>query len=271
MKFKSIGVFDSGFGGLDILKGIVKKLPEYNYIYLGDTARAPYGNRSQEKIFEFSKQAVDFLFAEGCELVIFACNTASSDALRRIQQEYLPKKYPNKRVLGVLIPAVEESVTKTKNSKVGVVATVATVKSEAFIDEFKKVNPKVKVFQKACPLLVPIVESGEIKNPATDIIIKNYLKPLIDKKIDTLVLGCTHYGLLENKIKKAVGPSVSIVSEARVVPDKLSQYLKRHSEIERKLGKNKKIRFCSTDITDSFQKLGSLFFGKNIKTEQVSL
>ncbi len=268
---KSIGVFDSGFGGLDILKGIVRKLPEYNYIYFGDTARAPYGSRSQETILEFSKQAVDFLFAEGCEVIIFACNTASSEALRIIQQEYLPKKYPHKRVLGVLIPAVEFASEKTRNNRVGVIATEATVLSEAFPDEFKKINNKIKVFEAACPLLVPIVELGEINNPSTNDIIRNYLTPLVNKNIDTLVLGCTHYGILETKIKKIVGPHICIVSEARVVPQKFSNYLHRHPEIERLLVKKGKVRFCSTDRTSKFQNLGSKFFGKEIQVEKVNL
>src|SRR3989344_7327726 len=155
---KFIGVFDSGFGGISILRSIVKELPNYNYLYLGDTARTPYGTRSKEIVYEFTKQAVDFMFANNCELIIFACNTASSEALRKIQQNYLPKQYPNKKVLGVLIPAVEEAVIKTKNKRIGVIATEGTVKSNSFVDEITKLDPKIKVFQNSCPLLVPIVE-----------------------------------------------------------------------------------------------------------------
>lgn len=268
---KKIGVFDSGFGGLDILKDIVKKLPQYDYIYLADTARAPYGSRSQEKILEFTTQAVDFLFENGCELIILACNTASSDALHKIQKYYLPKKYPKRRVLGVLVPAVEDAKTKTQNKKIGVIATEATVKSRAFVDEFKKVDTKIKVFQKACPLLVPIVESGEVENPVTDIILKYYLTTLMNKNIDTLVLGCTHYGLLDKKIRKIVGDKVHVVSEAKVVPEKLKDYLERHPEIEVNISKNSTVSFCSTDTTDNFQKFGSKFFGKDIVTQKVEL
>ena len=199
---KYIGVFDSGFGGLDILKTITKKLPNYDYIYLGDTARTPYGTRSKEIIYEFTKQAVDFLFESNCEIIILACNTASSDALKKIQQEYLPKYYPNKKVLGVLIPTAEEAITKTNNNKVGVIATEGTIKSESFKKELLKLNPKIKVFQKACPLLVPIVEAGEQNSNFTETILTKYLKPLIKQRIDTLILGCTHYGILEGKIKK---------------------------------------------------------------------
>ncbi len=266
-----IGVFDSGFGGLNILWGIVKKMPEYDYIYLGDTARAPYGTRSQESVYEFTRQAVDFLFKNNCELIILACNTASSEALRKIQQEYLSKYYPNKRVLGVLIPAVEEAVGKTKNKKVGVIATEGTVNSKAFIREINKIDPKIKVFQKACPLLVPLVEVGEQDSKIADSALENYLKPLIKNKIDILILGCTHYGILEKKIRKIVGPKINIISEAKIVAEKLKDYLERHEEIENKIGKNKKIIFYTTDLTDKFKKLGSKFFGKSIKAEKINL
>lgn len=268
---KSIGVFDSGFGGIDILRGIVKELPEYNYIYLGDTARSPYGTRSSVLVYEFTKQAVDFLFKSNCELVIFACNTASSDALRKIQQEYLPKNYPNKKVLGVLIPAVEEAVKNTKNKKIGVIATEGTVKSCSFIEEIKKLDSSIKVFQKACPLLVPIVEAGEQNSKAVNLILKDYIKNLTKNNIDTLILGCTHYGILENKIKNITGKNIKIISEAKIVPKKLKDYLKRHSEIENKLKKNMSVDFYSTDLTDKFITLGSKFFGKKIKVKKVIL
>ena len=268
---KSIGVFDSGFGGLHILKSIVKELPDYEYIYLGDTARTPYGTRSQEIIYEFTKQAVDFLFENNCELVIFACNTASAEALRKIQREYLPVKYPNKKVLGVLIPLSEESHAKTKNGKVGVLATKSTVDSAAFTRELIKLDKKIKVTQKACPLLVPLVEQGEINSPVTDIILKNYLKHFDKKNIDTLILGCTHYGILENKIKKIIGPNVKIISGEKVVPKKLKTYLEKHTRIEKSLKKNNKVNFYSTDITETFTTLGSLFFGRKIVVKKAEL
>ena len=268
---KFIGVFDSGFGGINILRSIVKKLPNYNYLYLGDTARTPYGTRSKEIVYEFSRQAVDFMFANNCELIIFACNTASSDAIRKIQHEYLPKHYPDKKVLGVLIPASEEAIIKTKNQKIGVIATENTVQSGAFIREIKKLNSKVKIFQKPCPLLVPVVESGEQNLKSTKIILKQYLYPLKKKKIDTLILGCTHYGILENQIKKIIGSNIAVISESKIIPKKLKNYLDRHPEIEKKLGKNKTIKFYSTDLTDKFILLGSKFFGKKIKAKKISL
>lgn len=268
---KRIGVFDSGFGGLDILRGIVREIPEYDYIYLGDTARAPYGTRSQEVIYEFTKQAVDFFFKNNCKLVIFACNTASAEALHKIQHEYLPKKYPNKKVLGVIMPAIEEALEKTKNKRIGIIATEATVNSSAFTTEIYKKDRRVRVYEQACPLFVPIIEAGERNHPATKLIIDGYLKIFKAKHIDTLILGCTHYGLLENKIKRAVGKNVNIISEARVVPKKLKLYLKNHPEIETTLKKNSKVNFYSTDITETFSTLGSRFFGKRIKAEKVTL
>jgi len=268
---KFIGVFDSGFGGIDVLRGIVKELPNYNYLYLGDTARTPYGTRSSEIIYDFTTQAVDYLFKNNCDLVILACNTASSEALRKIQREYLPKHYPDKKVLGVLIPAAEEAVLKTKNNRVGVIATEGTVKSGAFERELKKLSPNIKVFQNSCPLLVPIVEAGEQKSEVTTILLKQYLKPLVKKDIDALILGCTHYGILEEYIKKELGDKISIISESKVVPAKLGSYLERHHEIESKIGKSGEVRFCSTDMTDKFMLLGSKFYGKTIVAEKISL
>lgn len=268
---KFVGVFDSGFGGIDILRGIVKELPVYDYLYLGDTARTPYGTRSKEVIYEFTRQAVDFMFANDCELIIFACNTASSDALRKIQQEYLPKHCPDKRVLGVLIPAAEEAATRTRNKKIGVMATEGTVRSEAFVRELRKINPKIKVFQNSCPLLVPLVEAGEHRSKATNIMLEKYLGPLKRKGVDTLILGCTHYGILETRIKKIFGSKVSVISETNIVPKKLKDYLARHPEIERNLGKKGIVKFYTTDLTEKFTSLGSTFFGRKIKAQKIHL
>ncbi|MFH0739509.1 MAG: glutamate racemase [bacterium] len=264
---RAIGVFDSGFGGLDILKNIVKKLPQYDFIYLGDTARAPYGSRSQEVIFNFTGQAVEFLFKQGCPLVILACNTASSEALRKVQE----KKYPNKKVLGVIIPAIERAIELTKNNRVGVMATEGTVNSMAFVKELKKRNAKIKVFQNPAPLLVPIVEAGEHKSEIAKIALQKYLKPLMAKKIDTLILGCTHYGILEQQIKVIASKDIQVISEGRIVAEKLADYLQRHPEIEKQLSKNSQVKFLTTDLTAKFQALGSQFFGKLIKPEKISL
>jgi glutamate racemase len=266
----SIGVFDSGFGGLDILRHIVKELPQYNYIYLGDTARTPYGGRSQETIFTFTTQAVDFLFKNNCGLIILACNTASSGALRRIQQEYLPKYYPKRRVLGVIIPTAEEAVKMSKG-RIGVIATEGSVASGAFVRELKKLDSHIRIFQQACPLLVPLVEAHEENSLASGLILKNYLQPLIRNNIDALILGCTHYGILENKIRKIVGNKITVINEGGVVGRKLKDYLYRHPEIEQSLSKESKVRFFTTDLTDKFKSFGSKFFGKNILPEKVEL
>lgn len=268
---KYIGVFDSGFGGISTLKSIVKRLPSYSYIYLGDNARTPYGTRSQKIVYDFSCQAVDFLFKNNCELVIFACNTASSKALRRIQRSYIKRKYPEKKVLGVLIPAIEEAVEKTKNKKIGVIATEGSVNSMAFVKELKISDDKIRVYQKATPLLVPFVEAGEHNSQLINLVLKRYLKDLIKKDIDTLILGCTHYGILESRIKKIVGPKVTIISDKRAVPKKLEDYLQKHQEIERKLKKEGSVSFYTTDLTKKFVILGSKFFGKKIKPRRTLL
>lgn len=265
-----IGVFDSGFGGITILRGIVKALPQYDYLYVGDTARTPYGTRSPEVIYEFTREAVDFLFARGCPLIILACNTASAEALRKIQQEYLPKKYPNKRVLGVLIPAAQEAV-KVTNGKVGVIATSGTVTSDAFVHELKKLNSSISVYQQACPLLVPIVEEGEERSEVATLVLKKYLAPLQKKNIDTIVLGCTHYGVLERAIKKIVGQNVRIISEEKSVPKKLMEYLAIHSTLEKKVSHGGTVRFTTTDLTEKFQTLGSRFWGSPITVEKITL
>jgi len=215
-----IGVFDSGFGGLEILRETTRELPQYDYIYLGDTARAPYGDRSQKQIYDFTKQAVEFFFKRGCYLIILACNTASSEALRRIQRKYLPKYYPERRILGVIIPAAEKAVDVTKNNCVGIMATSGAIASGAFQRELKKLNSSIQVFQQACPLLVPIIEAGQQDSKATKAVLKSYLQPLISKNIDTLILGCTHYGLLENKIREIVGDGINIISEGKIIAEK---------------------------------------------------
>lgn len=266
----SIGVFDSGFGGLSILKEIVKTLPKYNYVYLGDTARTPYGNRSQEIIYEFTKEGIEFLFQNGCDLVILACNTASSEALRKIQQEFLPKKYPNKKVIGVIIPGAEEAVTKTKNKKIGVLATPATVSSGAFKREIQKLDNKIKVYEIPAPMLVPLVEAGEDKSESAKILIKKYVDEVCSFGIDTLILGCTHYGILESEIKKCA-KGVTVLSEGKIVEKKLKEYFTRHSEIEKKLSKKQNIKFYTTDSKENFDILGGRFFGKKINSKRIDL
>ena len=270
-KSERIGIFDSGFGGLNIMKGIVQELPQFDYVYLGDTARVPYGNRSKEVIHTFTRQAVEFLFAHRCTLVILACNTASADALRKIQRDYLPKRHPGKKVLGVLIPGAEHAAMITRNRRIGVIATDAAVKSKAFARELKKVDSRLNIFQCACPLLVPIVESGRQDSEMADIALQIYLQPLLAEKIDTLILGCTHYGILEGKIREIVGKEVTVINESAVVAEKLKDYLRRHPEIETKIGKTAKRIYYCTDLTDNFVKVGSALMGSPIRVKQARI
>lgn len=259
-----IGVFDSGLGGLSILREIIKALPEYDYAYLGDNARVPYGGRSEEIIYQYSKGAIDFLFNKDCKLIILACNTASSTALRRIQQEYLTEIRPDRRVLGVIRPAVEK-VGELQIKRIGVIGTYATINSKAFIREIKKLTPDTLIYQQSCPLLVPIIEEGEIDWVGLKLILKKYLNPLKKKKIDCLILGCTHYGLITDKIQSVVGKKVKIISEGIETAVKLKEYLRKHTEIDNVLTKNRRREFYVTDLNSRYQKMAQLFLGKNFK------
>ena len=264
-----IGVFDSGLGGLIITQSLVQFLPQYDYIYLGDTARVPYGNRSQEVIYDFTLSAVKRLFELDCQLIILACNTASADALRRIQQEYLPQFYPDRRVLGVIIPAAEVAAAQTKNGRIGVIATLGTITSGAYDRELRKLLPDVQIFSQPTPLLVPLVENDAAKY--APVILKDYLAPLVQSDIDTLVLGCTHYPMLKEQIKAIVGADVNLVSQDEIIPDKLRDYLSRHPEIAQKLGSGNTAQFLTTDLAPSTAAVAAQLFGKPIHLEKTSL
>jgi glutamate racemase len=271
-----IGVFDSGFGGLTILRSIINRLPENDYIYLGDSARAPYGNKSQELIYKYTQEAVDFLFKRGCELVIVACNTVSAEALRKIQQEWLPKKYPNKRILGVIIPIAEVVAEIVKSApqknRLGIIGTRSTISSGAYDLEIKKVYPNLEIFSESCPLLVPLVEEGWIRRKETKMILKYYLRPLKEKKINYLILGCTHYPILVKEIKSIMGKRCQVFDAPKFVVEKLADYLDRHPEIEKRISKKGKRIFYTTDDVDKFKELGEKFLGQKIvKVEKVNL
>lgn len=270
---KPIGVFDSGFGGLTILKEIVKHLPEYDYIYLGDNARAPYGPRSFETVYEYTLECVKKLIAMDCELVILACNTASAKALRNIQQKDLPIIAPNKRVLGVIRPTTEVVGKLSKTGHVGVLGTIGTVTSNSYPIEISKFYPNITVHQEACPMWVPIVESNEIENESTDVFIKQHLDNLLsqDKNIDTIILGCTHYPLLINKIKKHLPSNITLLSQGEIVAAGLVDYLKRHPDMEQKCTKGNSIEFYTTDSPENFDKAASMFYGKEVKSKHLEL
>lgn len=269
----NIGVFDSGFGGLSILKEIRKVLPEYSYIYLGDNARAPYGTRSFETVYRYTLQAVTKLFEMDCNLVIIACNTASAKALRTIQQRDLKKFGDDKRVLGIIRPCTEIANKFTQNNNLGIVATKGTVTSQSYDIEIKKFFPDIKITSHACPMWVPIVENGEYSSEGADFFVKKEIDALLaeNPNIDALLLGCTHYPLLLEKIRKCLPKHISIIQQGNIVANSLQEYLHKHSDLESKLKKTQSIQFFTTDSSESFNAIGSHFLNESIHSEQITL
>lgn len=268
-----IGVFDSGYGGLTILHGIRQLLPDYDYIYLGDNARAPYGSRSFDVVYQFTRQAVVKLFSMGCHLVILGCNTASAKALRSIQQRDLPELDPARRVLGVIRPTAEVIGTLTKSRHVGVLATEGTVKSQSYNLEIQKLWPDIKVTGVACPLWVPIIENNEADSPGADYFVKKRIDHImrLDPDIDALILGCTHYPILMPKIMKYVPNGVRIVPQSEYVADSLKDYLGRHPEIDKLCTKGATARYYTTENADKFKENARIFLPDNIKVEHIDL
>lgn len=263
-----IGVFDSGYGGLTVFKEIVKELPEYDYIYLGDNARVPYGTRSFETVYKYTLECVQELFYLGCNLVVLACNTASAKALRSIQQNDLPKLNDLRKVLGVIRPTAEVVGNYTKTGNVGIVATPGTVASDSYAIEIHKFFPEINVYQEACPLWVPLVENNEIDSPAADYVVKKNLDNLFtcNHDIDTLVLACTHYPLLINKIRQFTGPHIQIISQGELVAQSLKNYLQRHDEVDLLCSKNRGQIFYTTESTSDFNKKAAVFLGKDVSS-----
>lgn len=268
-----IGVFDSGYGGLTVLKDIAARLPQYDYLYLGDNARAPYGNRSFETVYHYTLQCVQWFFSQGCHLVILACNTASAKALRTIQQNDLPRIGPAKRVLGVIRPSTEMIGHYTKTNTVGILATSGTVLSGSYPIEIAKFFPSVKVVQEACPMWVPLIEANEHNKPGADYFVKQHINNIFSKsdRIDTLLLACTHYPLLKDAIAQLLPPGVTLLSQGQIVADSLSDYLQRHPEIAQSCSKNGQLRFFTTDSTEDFDNHASNFFGAAVKSEHLDL
>lgn len=268
-----IGVFDSGYGGLTILKEFVQLLPQYDYLYLGDNARAPYGNRSFETVYEYTKECVNFLFSNGCKLVILACNTASAKALRTIQQKDLPLMQENLRVLGVIRPTTEIVGNYTKSQKVGIFATTGTVLSQSYVVEIQKFFPAIEVTQEACPMWVPLVENNEFNKPGADYFVKKHIDSLLSKQpdIDTIILGCTHYPLLVDKIKSYLPKSISLLAQGQLVAQSLSDYLTRHPEIEIQCSKNGTQKYLTTDDAENFNKQASIFIGASVNSTPINL
>ncbi|MBD5227196.1 MAG: glutamate racemase [Bacteroidales bacterium] len=268
-----IGVFDSGYGGLTILRDFRRLLPEYDYIYLGDNARAPYGNRSFELVYEFTAQAVNHLFEQGCPLVILACNTASAKALRTIQVQDLPEIDPTRRVLGVIRPTIERLPELTTTGHIGVLATPGTVLSRSYTLETEKLFPEMKVTEKACPMWVPLVENGEADMPGADYFVRKYIDAILleDPEIDTLILGCTHYPMLYPKIRAYVPERISVVPQGNLVAESLKDYLKRHPEMDSRLTRNGTTIYETTEATFKFDTISSLFLQSPVSSVQIPL
>lgn len=267
-----IGVFDSGLGGLSVFKYFLKNLPQYNYIYLGDNARVPYGGKSREVIYEYTKEAIDWLFAQGANLIIIACNTASAEALRKIQQEYLPLKYPGKKVLGVIRPLAEAASQNKKLKKVGVIGTKATISSNVYKAEINKLNKGIKVYQISAPLLVPLIEEGWAHKPEAKNILDSYLKPLKAKNLDALILGCTHYPFLLTEAKKIMGEKCFVPNTGEIISQSLKKYLTKHPELNLNGNKKPTVKFYTTDDIKQFKALGEKFLGRKInRIEKIAL
>jgi glutamate racemase len=268
-----IGIFDSGYGGLTILHGIRQLLPEYDYLYLGDNARAPYGPRSFDVVYEFTRQAVVKLFDMGCHLVILGCNTASAKALRSIQQNDLPRIDPKRRVLGVIRPTAEIIGSLTKTRHVGILATEGTIKSMSYNMEIKKLFPDITVSGVACPFWVPLVEYNEADSPGADYFVKKRIDQLmrLDPEIDAVILGCTHYPLLMPKILKYINPGVRIVPQGEYVAESLKNYFDRHPEIEQKCSKGGQAHYLTTESTERFKEQAQLFLHEPVEVENITL
>lgn len=268
-----IGVFDSGYGGLTILDKIREVLPEYDYIYLGDNARAPYGTRSFEVVYEFTRQAVNKLFDMGCHLVILACNTASAKALRSIQMNDLPGIDPARRVLGVIRPTVECVGEISKNQHIGVLATAGTIKSESYPLEIHKLFPEIQVSGTACPMWVSLVENNESQDEGADYFIRKYIDQLLSKdpQIDTVILGCTHFPILLPKIRQYIPEHISVIAQGEYVAESLKDYLKRHPEMDAKCTKNGNCQFYTTEAEEKFSESASTFLKQQVSVKHITL
>lgn len=268
-----IGVFDSGYGGLTILNGIRKRLPQYDYIYLGDNARAPYGTRSFDIVYRFTLEAVTYLFNQGCPLVILACNTASAKALRSIQQNNLPEIDPSRRVLGVIRPTVETIGDICRTGKIGIFATPGTVRSGSYEMEIAKLYPGFTTITHACPMWVPLIENGEAASPGADYFVKQEVDRLLTKEpgIDTIILGCTHYPILLDKILKYVPEGIRVIPQGNLVAESLADYLHRHPEMERRLTKEGKCRYLTTENDEKFNESASIFLSNPVIAESINL
>ena len=268
-----IGVFDSGFGGLSILREIRKVLPQYDYLFLGDNARAPYGNRSFDLVYEFTLQAVKHLFSKGCHLVILACNTASAKALRSIQQRDLPVIAPTRRVLGVIRPTVEKVGDITHTGHIGIFGTPGTIQSGSYNIEINKLHPNFKVYGQACPMWVPLVENQESDGPGADYFVQKYINALLGQcdEIDSVILGCTHYPLLMGKIRQYMPQHVTVIPQGEIVAESLADYLRRHPEMECRCRRGGTCHYLTTEDAEKFDSLAGIFVNEQVHAEKITL
>ncbi len=264
-----IAIFDSGLGGLTVASEVFKALPSYDYLYLGDNTRAPYGIRSQQEIYNFTRQGIKWLFARGAKMCILACNTASSQALRKLQQDWLPKEFPDRKILGVIIPIAQE-VSRTSQGLVGVIGTPATVLSKAYIRELRKIKPDIKIIQVAAPELVPLIEKGASEEEIRKIL-EAYLSPFLQASIDTLILGSTHYSLIESSFRQLLGGSIVIPHTAKIVAVSLGAYLSRHREIEEVLTRGRGRAFYTTGDPEMVKRGSERFLGEAIEPDHVEI
>ncbi len=272
-QYGPIGIFDSGLGGLTILDGIRHRMPQYDFIYLGDNARAPYGTRSFDVVYQFTLQAVRKLFSMGCPLIILACNTASAKALRSIQHNYLPQTFPDRRVLGVIRPTAEIVGTLTHTNHIGILATEGTIRSESYNLEIQKLYPATTVVGQACPMWVPLVENGEYDKPGADYFVRDSIQKLLnaDPQIDTVILGCTHYPLLLQKIRQYTPEGITLVPQGKYIAESLEDYLQRHRDMEQSLTKGGTCQYFTTESSEKFRESASLFLHESIKVAHITL
>jgi glutamate racemase len=268
-----IGIFDSGYGGLTIFGAIRERLPQYDYVYLGDNARTPYGHRSFETVYKFTAEAVRFLFSRDCALIVVACNTAASKALRTVQQCLLPHLHPDRRVLGIIRPSVEALARERAGQTVALWGTPGTVQSLSYAIELEKIAPKLRLVQTPCPLLVPLVENGELEGPGVVHFVEKYWSRTSERAdaIDALLLACTHYPLLLPRIRSAVPASVEILAQGDIVAPSLHDYLRRHPEIESRLSRGAATEFLTTDQSEAFDRLAELFLGESVESQKIDL
>lgn len=268
-----IGIFDSGYGGLTVMKEIVQKLPSYDYIYLGDNARSPYGNRSFDTVYHYTLECVKWFFDQGCPLVVLACNTASAKALRTIQQNDLSRIAPDKRVLGVIRPTTEVIGNYTESRHIGILGTSGTVQSGSYEIEIHKFYPDINVHQEACPMWVPLIENNEHQSKGADYFVKKHLEGLVERapEIDTILLACTHYPLMLDKIKEYAPIGTTIISQGEIVANSLADYLRRHPEMEERISKGSSKHFFTTDSTEDFDNKATYFFGEEVNSKHLEL